>query len=45
MVWLEGPEKVLDTLAGMGSEAAHQAELGMPVQPSRLMPETMIGDR
>jgi hypothetical protein len=40
-VWLEGPVKVVDSLAGTESKAAHQAEARMLVQPSRKEPVMM----
>jgi hypothetical protein len=44
VVRLEGPLEMVDNLVWTDSRAAHQAEVGMPVQPSREVPVTMTGD-
>jgi hypothetical protein len=43
-VQLAEPLEVVDSLAGTGSRAAHQAEMRTLVQPPREVPVTMTGD-
>jgi hypothetical protein len=45
MEWVEGHLEAVDSLAGTGFRAIHQAEVRILVKPSRWVPLTITGDR